>query len=100
MGETFLIDCPVCGARIEVEKRNGKIVAHWEKPKTKEGVDPFSEALKKMGKEKEKLNKYFSRARTEMDEKKKGLLDKFEKEKRRIEESGDDSKPMNPMDLD
>ncbi len=100
MGETFLVDCPVCEARIEVEKRTGKIVSHWEKPKIKKGEDPFKSAINKMAEEKEKLDKYFSGARGEIDSRKKELLDKFEKEKKRVRESGDDSKPINPMDLD
>jgi hypothetical protein len=35
-----------------------------------------------------------------MEEKKKELEEKFEAEKKRIKDSGDTSKPVNPMDLD
>lgn len=95
-----MIDCPVCKARIEVERRTGKVLKHWERPQVKEGADPIQEALKKMKEDKSKLNGYFSSAKETMDEKKKDLLDKFDKEKKRIQESGDTSRPVNPMDLD
>ncbi|MBI4803507.1 MAG: hypothetical protein HY796_13385 [Elusimicrobia bacterium] len=98
--ESYLIDCPVCKARIEVEKKTGRALRHWEKPQVKEGIDPMQEALKKMKSDKSRLNDYFSRARGSMEEKKKELLDKFEKEKKRIKDSGDTSRPLNPMDLD
>ena len=98
--ETFLIDCPVCKARIEVEKKTGRVLGHWEKPEVKEGSDQMREALKKIKNDKGRLDDYFSRAQGEMERKKKELLDNFEKEKKRIKDSGDTSRPINPMDLD
>ncbi|HOI42099.1 MAG TPA: hypothetical protein PK523_04060 [Elusimicrobiales bacterium] len=97
---SFLIDCPCCKARIEVDRKTGKVLRHWDKPKVKEGADPMAEAMKKIQEDKARLEGYFSGARGEMDKKKKDLLDKFEQEKKRIEESGEDIKPINPMDLD
>ncbi len=97
---TFLIDCPCCKERIEVDKKTGKVLRHWEKPELKAGADPMQEAFKKMKEEKSRLDSYFSNAGRSMDEKKKELEDKFEKEKKRIKDSGDTSRPVNPMDLD
>ena len=57
-------------------------------------------ALKKIKSDKSRLDDYFSGAGRAMEEKKKELLDKFEQEKKRIEDSGDTSRPINPMDLD
>ena len=98
--ETFLIDCPICKARIEVVKKTGKVIRHWEKPEVKEGADQMQEALKKIKDDKVRLDDYFSKAQGDMERKKKELLDKFEKEKKRIKDSGDTSRPINPMDLD
>jgi len=98
--ESFLIDCPLCKARIEVEKKTGKVLRHWEKPVVKEGGDPMKAALDKMKQDKSKLEDYFSRAQGDMERKKKDLLDAFEKEAKRIKDSGDNSKPINPLDLD
>jgi hypothetical protein len=97
---TFLIDCPCCKARVEVDKKTGKVLRHWEKPVVKEGADPMQEAFKKMKADKSRLDDYFSNAGKSLEDKKKELEDKFQKEKKRIEESGDTSKPETPFDLD
>ena len=97
---TFIVDCPCCKARIEVDKTNGKVLRHWEKPAVKDGADPMAEAFKKMKADKSRLDDYFSNAGKSMEEKKKELDEKFEKEKKRIKDSGDTSRPINPMDLD
>ena len=97
---TFLIDCPICKARIEVDKKTGKVLRHWEKPEVKEGGDLMQDSLKKIKDNKSKLDDYFANARGDMEKKKKELLENFEKEKKRIKDSGDTSKPINPMDLD
>lgn len=97
---TFLIDCPICKGRIEVDRRTGKVLRHWEKPVVKEGGDPMKDAFKKMKDDKSRLDSYFSNAGKSLEDKKKELDEKFEAEKKRIKESGDTSKPENPWDLD
>lgn len=97
---TFLIDCPVCKCRIEVDGRTGKVLRHWDKPVVKEGADPMKEAFKKMKEDKSRLDSYFSNAGKSLEDKKKELDQKFEAEKKRIKDSGDTSKPENPWDLD
>lgn len=97
---TFLIDCPVCKGRIEVDKKTGKVLRHWEKPVVKEGADPMQEAFKKMKADKSRLEDYFTNAGKSMEDKKKELEGQFEREKKRIKDSGDTSRPINPMDLD
>jgi len=98
--ETFLVDCPCCTARIEVDKKNGKVLRTWEKPAVKEGSDPMQEAFKKMKEDKSRLDSYFSGAGKSLQDKKRELDERFEKEKKRVEDSGDTSRPLNPMDLD
>ncbi|MDO8806271.1 MAG: hypothetical protein Q7R35_17785 [Elusimicrobiota bacterium] len=97
---TFIVDCPCCKIRIEVDKKTGKVLRHWEKPEAKEGVDPMQEAFKKMKDDKSRLDSYFSNAGKSMEDKKKELDEKFEKEKKRIKDSGDTSRPETPWDLD
>jgi len=97
---TLLIDCPVCKCRIEVDRRTGKVLRHWDKPVIKEGADPMKEAFKKMKEDKSRLDSYFTNAGKSLEDKKKELDEKFEKEKKRIKDSGDTSKPENPWDLD
>ncbi|MFA5161803.1 MAG: hypothetical protein WC421_06120 [Elusimicrobiales bacterium] len=100
MTETMFVDCPCCGTRLELERKTGKIVKTWAKLEKKEGGDAFADSLKKMKEEKERLGKYFSQAPDSMSKHKKELLDKFEQEKQRIKDSGDTSRPLNPLDLD
>lgn len=97
---TFLIDCPCCKARIEVDRKTGKVLRHWDKPQVKAGGDPMQEALKKMQEEKVRLDSYFNNAGKSLEDKKKELEQKFEEEKKRIEDSGDKSRPESPFDLD
>ncbi|HNW43014.1 MAG TPA: hypothetical protein PKI19_00815 [Elusimicrobiales bacterium] len=97
---TFLVDCPCCKTQLEVDGKTGKVLRHWAKSQLKEGGDPMQEAFKKMKEDKSRLDSYFSNAGKTMEEKKKELENKFEQEKKRIKDSGDTSRPINPMDLD
>ena len=97
---TYLIDCPCCKARIEVDKKTGKVLRQWVKPEVKEGADPMQEAFKKMKEDKSRLDSYFTNAGRSLEDKKKELDEKFEKEKKRVKDSGDTSRPENPWDLD
>lgn len=99
MSDTFLIDCPKCALRIEIDKKSGKVIKHYEKIDIK-SEDPFKEIMYKMKGEKEKLNDYFKGAQSAFKDRQKELEKKFEENKKKIEESGDKSKPINPMDLD
>jgi len=100
MDETVYVDCPHCNARLEVDRKTGKVVKSWEKVEKKEGTDFFAESLKKQKEEKARLNKYFTAAPDSLKQKKKELQDKFEAEKKRIHDEGDTERPINPMDLD
>lgn len=97
---TYLVDCPCCKTRIEVDKKTGKVLRHWDKPVVKPGGDLIQEAFKKMKADKSRLDDYFSGAGKSLEDKKKELDEKFEKEKKRIKDSGDTSRPENPWDLD
>lgn len=97
---TFLIDCPCCKAQLEVDRKSGRVLRHWVKAPVKEGGDPMLEAMKKMKEDKSRLDSYFSNAGKTLEDKKKELEQKFESERKRIKDSGDTSRPINPMDLD
>ena len=57
-------------------------------------------AMKKMAEEKARLDSYFASADSNLKDREKELADLFEKEKKKIAESGDVSRPENPFDLD
>src|SRR3989339_1820355 len=90
--ETMFVDCPECGVRMEIIRKTGKVIKHWEKLKKKVGGDAMRDALLKMSENKSKLDKYFSGAGQSMQEKKAELLQKFEQEKKRIHDEGDTSR--------
>lgn len=100
MPETIYVECPCCGERIEIDKKSGKIIKHFTKPEVKDGVDPMQAALEKIKQDKNRLNDYFLSAGQTLKDKEKKLAEQFENEKKRIQESGDNSRPVNPMDLD
>lgn len=98
--ETFIVECPCCGERLEIERRTGKVVKRWPKPEAGADDDIMQAALKKMEDDKARLDSYFASAGTEMKAREKELEELFEKGKKKIEESGDVSKPDMPFDLD
>lgn len=95
--DTFIIECPECGIRIEVDRKTGKIINKYPKPQISSS-DPFLDIIKK-NKEKEKeLNEYFSKAPDELKKRKEELDKKFEENKNKAK--NDPNPPINPMDLD
>ena len=85
---------------MEIDRKTGKTLRHWEKKEKKEGADRIAEALGEIKNNREKLDKYFSGAGQSLKARKKELSAIFDKEKKRIIDSGDTSRPLNPMDLD
>ena len=98
--KTFIIECPCCGERLEIDRHSGKITKRWPKPEISAGEDIMQAALRKMEEEKARLDSYFASAGSNMKDREKELADLFEKEKKKIAESGDISRPENPFDLD
>ena len=76
----MFVDCPCCGARIEVDRESGRIIEHWTKQERPKG-DPLQAAVEKLKTDQAKLENWFSTA-----------------EARRIAREGDTSRPPNPMD--
>lgn len=98
MADTYLIECPDCGLRIEIEKKTGKIVNTFKKPAFSDKSDPFKEILKENEKKKKELENYFGNIKEGMEKRKKELEKTFEENKKKAKD--DPSKPINPMDLD
>ena len=96
---SLFVDCPCCGARLEVDRESGKLLQHWAKQDRPKG-DLFKHALEKLKSDQAKLENWFSGAAKELEAKKKQAQDRFEKERQRILREGDTSRPPNPFDLD
>jgi uncharacterized Zn finger protein (UPF0148 family) len=98
---TIYVDCPCCGARMEVRREDGKLVQHWAKPvKAKEAADLLQAAKERLEADKKKREKYLEGAKDLLKDEKRRLEEKFQQEKERIRREGDTSRPPNPFDLD
>jgi len=96
--DSFIIECPQCGVRLEIDKKTGKIINKFPKPDIGGSKDPLMDMIKKTKENKEKLDDYFARSKEDMDKKKKELEKHFEETKKKAKD--DPTKPINPMDLD
>ncbi|TPW17935.1 MAG: hypothetical protein FD126_3548 [Elusimicrobia bacterium] len=97
--ETIYVDCPCCGARLEARRDDGKVMGHWTKLLKKEG-DPIKAAAEKLKAEKERHKNLLSGASAMIEEQKRRALEKFDKERERVERENDTSRPPSPFDLD
>jgi hypothetical protein len=99
---TIYVDCPCCKARLEVRRDDGKIIQHWDKPvpKAKPGMDLLKEATEKLKADKEKRDRFLDDAKSQLEGEKRRLQERFEREKKRVEEEGDKSPPPRPFDFD
>jgi ABC-type enterochelin transport system substrate-binding protein len=96
--DSFIIECPECGIRLEIDRRTGKVINKFPKPDISSSKDPLMDMIKKTKENKEKLDDYFGKAKENMDKKIKELDKHFEESKKKAKD--DPSKPINPMDLD
>ncbi len=93
---SFIIECPECGVRLEIDSKTGKIVNRYPKADVK-GDNSLSDMIKKTEESKKRLEDYFSKASEEMKKRKEDLERKFEENKKRAKD--DPNPPLNPMDL-
>jgi len=99
---TVYADCPCCGARLEVRRQDGKVVAHWTKRTdgATTDADPLKAAAERQKAEKAKLDHYLTGAKDVLEQRKKEAQEKFDKERDRIFKEKDFTRPDNPFDLD
>ena len=89
---TIYVDCPCCGARLEARRDDGRVINHWKKRPKTEG-DPIKAAIEREKKEKDRFKDLLSNANKIIEDDKKRIMEKFEREKKRLEEEGDDGLP-------
>ncbi|MGC9070945.1 MAG: hypothetical protein ACP5IO_06525 [Elusimicrobiales bacterium] len=95
--DSFIIECPECGIRLEIDRKTGKIINSYPKPDVK-SADAFLDMIKKSQENKKRLDDYFSKAPEEIKKRKEELEKKFEENKKKAKD--DPNPPLNPMDLD
>jgi hypothetical protein len=99
---TVYVDCPCCGARLVARREDGKVVAHWAKPRpaAKGGEDPLKAATDRLKAEKAKRANFLDDAKARLENEKRELEERFRKERERVHREGDTSRPPSPFDLD
>ena len=87
---------------MEARREDGKLVNHWTKAQRldKSSGDPIKAAQERMKAEKERLGQLLSGAGKRLEDEKRLILEKFEKEKERIIREGDNTPPPRPFDYD
>ena len=96
---TLFVDCPCCGVRIEARRDDGRVVGHFKKSPKVEG-DPIKAALERDKADKERFKNLLSNARDIVERQKRDALEKFDRERKRIEQEKDDSPPPSPFGFD
>ena len=96
---TVYVTCPFCKGMMEINTENGKIIRRFAPKEKSESGDALTDALKDVREGESRREKMFRAAKEE----EKGKLDRIEKiflkKKKEVEESGDISKPLRPIDL-
>ncbi|MCX6356474.1 MAG: hypothetical protein NT045_01110 [Candidatus Aureabacteria bacterium] len=97
---TVYATCPLCGAMLEVNIENGRVVRHFEAKEKGSADELLSEGLKAVREGAAAREEKFKTAR----EHEKGKIDRidglFKEKKKEVEDSGDTSRPIRQIDLD
>ena len=91
------IKCPCCKAKISVSRESGQIL-HFEE--FKKGPAEFGSFLEKQKDRKNELARKFESAKEKSKTRLQSIEEKIAFAKKRVEASGDTSRPPNPLDQD
>jgi len=100
MVEPFKIICPGCKTILLIDRTSGKIVEVREPLVDDSSGDRFTDAFKKIKKEREVVEEKFKDFQKKEKEKKKGLEDLFKETLKKAKDSGEEEKPEHPLDFD
>ena len=102
MDKTIYVKCPFCQGMMEVNVESGKVVNKWEHEDAPRSADDrLKGALQKIEESKKKRKELFESTKGQLDEKKKGAQEAFQKEVERIKKEGKPVEPtQRPIDLD
>ncbi|MBI2822093.1 MAG: hypothetical protein HYX74_07690 [Acidobacteria bacterium] len=97
--ETVAVECPCCGAKLEIDVASGKILFSEESRQPPKDFS-FEGQLERIRKQKEQSDQLFSKAVQDEAERKKLLERKFEEAQKRARADKSGIPPRNPFDLD
>ena len=95
--ESFEIKCPCCKAKISVSRDTG-LILHVEE--FKKGPAEFGNFLEKQKDRKNELARKFESAKEKSKTHLQSIEEKIAFAKKRVDETGDTTRPPNPLDQD
>jgi hypothetical protein len=96
--KTFTLECPCCGAALEIDAATGKILFSEESKKKQEFS--FDGQLDRIRRQKEESEQRFSKVFQDEADRKKLLERKFEEARKKAQEDKSEARPRNPLDFD
>ena len=96
--KTLNVECPCCGAQLQVDAASAKVLFAEEPKRAKEFS--FDSQLEQIRRQKEQADGLFQKAFHDEAERKKLLERKFEEAQKRAQEDKSDVRPHNPFELD
>lgn len=97
--KTFDLECPCCGARLEIDAATGKILFSKEAPQKQKDFS-FDGQLERIRAQKQQADQLFNKAFQDEAERKKLLERKFEEAQKRAQQDKGGPPPRNPLDMD
>ncbi|MCX7018774.1 MAG: hypothetical protein WCK47_12935 [bacterium] len=100
MDDTYCVKCPCCQTILVIERRTGKIVEERRPILDQSTGDRYQDALKKVRERGAIAEEKFKKFQAGREARSAKLDALFKDTLKKVEESGEDIKPVNPLDLD
>jgi len=100
MNDAYNITCPCCNTILVVERRTGKILDERRPILDQSTGDRYQDALKKVRERGSVAEEKFQKFKSDQKDKMSKLDALFKDTVKRVEESGEDIKPINPLEMD
>lgn len=97
--KTLTVECPCCGATLQIDAASGKILFSEESKHPRKDFS-FDTQLEQIRKQKEQADEIFSKAFQEEAERKKLLERKFEEAQKKAQQDKSGLPPRRPFDWD
>jgi len=100
MDDTYHVKCPCCQTILVIERRSGKILEERRPILDQTTGDRYQDALKKVRERGSIAEEKFQKFKAGRESHSAKLDALFKDTLKKVEESGEDIKPVNPLDMD
>jgi hypothetical protein len=100
MDDVVKVTCPCCQTILVVDRHKGEVLEQRRPIVEESSGDRFEDAFTKVRKAKDVAEEKFEQAKLRERDKKARLEELFNKELKRVKDSGDVSRPQRDIDLD